>query len=73
MQVLDICIHAPKSVKQLEPPEELETHKIYQKSECVKVIYDIPNVGEYIQRELGDLKQSTAVTSKYYCATKIIS
>ena len=52
------------SAEQLENHEQLKTHKIYKKSRCVRIIYDVPDVDGYIQRELKDLRTSTAVTGK---------
>ena len=52
------------STEQLEAHEHLKTHKIYEKSRCVRIIYDVPDVDGYIQRELKDSRKSTAVTGK---------
>ncbi|KAK3045702.1 hypothetical protein LTR09_012747 [Extremus antarcticus] len=60
--VLDICIHAPMSAEQLEAHQYLKNQKVYKKSRCVKIVYDVPDVEGYLQRELKDSKESTAVT-----------
>ena len=64
LQLLDICIYAPMSAEQLENHEQLKTHKIYKKSRCVRIIYDVPDVDGYMQRELKDSRTSTVVTGK---------
>ena len=64
LQLLDICIHAPISAEQPENHEQLKTHRIYKKSRCVRIIYDVPDVDGYIKRELKDSRTTSAVTGK---------
>ena len=46
----------------------MKNHKIYKKSRCVKIVYDVPDVEGYLQRELKESKKSTAVTGKCHFA-----
>ena len=52
------------SADQLKAHQNLETRKVYKKSRCVKIIYDVPDVEGYLQRELKDSTMGTAVTGK---------
>ncbi|KAK3047165.1 hypothetical protein LTR09_011367 [Extremus antarcticus] len=61
---LDICIHAPMSPEQLEAHQYLKNHRIYKKSRCVKIVYDVPDVEGYLQRELKESRKSMAVTGQ---------
>lgn len=70
MQVLDICIHVPMSAKQLETHQYLKDHRIHKKSRCVKIVYDVPDVEGYLQRELKESKKSTAVTGRCHFASE---
>ncbi|KAK3646858.1 hypothetical protein LTR56_008346 [Elasticomyces elasticus] len=61
-ELLDISIHKPANSLESGAIDHLRTSKIHSMGRRVRIIDDVPDVAEYIQRELKEPRESVAVT-----------